>query len=128
MLLNNLLIMSEKIPITDALLYALIGFALVFVGIGILIGVLYLLGFIMQKTGGTIKIKIPNPFKRKKKAEEEAKEEQADLSVPAAPVAAKAESEEVPDEVKAAIVAALMAYYSVEKPKCEFVIKKIKRI
>lgn len=117
-MLSNLLIMNEKIPVPDVLLYALIGFVFVFIGIGILIGILYLVGFIMQKTGGVI----PNPFKRKKKAKEEPKEEQPVISVP------EKEAEDLPEEVKAAIVAAIMAYYSIEKPKCEFIIKKIKRI
>lgn len=117
-MLSNLLILNEKIPVPDALLYALIGFVFVFVGIGILIGILYLVGFIMQKTNGVI----PNPFKRKKQKTEE-------QPVLAAPVSDKTKgTEEIPEEVKAAIVAAIMSYYSVEKPKCEFVIKKIKRI
>jgi sodium pump decarboxylase gamma subunit len=112
-MLTELLAMKVNISVLDGLLYALIGFVFVFIGIGILIGILYLLGYFMQKTNGKI------TFKKK---------------VPAAPVKeesvapAKAATEEVPDEVKAAIVAAIMAYYSAEKPKCEFVVKQIKRI
>ena len=37
-------------------------------------------------------------------------------------------AEAVPAEVKAAIVAAIMAYYSEEAPKCEFKVKRIKRL
>lgn len=38
------------------------------------------------------------------------------------------DGDEIPDEVKAAIIAAIMAYYSEEKPQCEFKVKRIKRI
>ena len=92
-------------------IYAIIGFVFVFVGIGILIAVLNFLGFIMKKND-------------EKKAK--AQEKKAQSPVPAQPQVAAEES--VPDEVKAAIVAAIMAYYTAEKPKCEFVVKKIKRI
>ncbi|MBP5242747.1 MAG: OadG family protein [Clostridia bacterium] len=115
-MLNNLLVMGE-ITFFDALIYALIGFAFVFIGIGVLIGILYLVGFIMQKTGG--KVKLPNPFK--KKAKEEVKTQETTV-IPST------ETEEVPNEIKAAIMAALMAYYSAEKPKCDFVVRNIKRI
>ena len=94
-------------PITESLVYALIGFLVVFVGIVILIGLLYLVGYIIRKA------EKGKGLKRKNTVTEE--------STPA-------ESDEVPDEVKAAIVAAVMAYYSAEKPQCEFVVKRIKRI
>lgn len=91
----------------ESLVYALIGFVVVFAGIVILIGLLYLVGYIIRKAEkGNIGI-----FKRK-----------------AAEEAEPAEGDEVSDEVKAAIVAAVMAYYSTEKPQCEFVVKRIKRI
>jgi sodium pump decarboxylase gamma subunit len=112
-MLTELLAMKVNISVLDGLLYALIGFVFVFIGIGILIGILYLLGYVMQKTNGKISFK-------KKTAAAPVKEESVAPAVAA--------TEEVPDEVKAAIVAAIMAYYSAEKPKCEFVVKQIKRI
>lgn len=122
MSLSDLLVMNQNIDVLDGLLYAVIGFIFVFLGIAILIGVLYLVGYFMDKNGG----KMPTiSFKKK------TKEEKTDTSVVPAAVAAPVATsinEEVPDEVKAAIMAAIMAYYSVEKPKCEFVVKKIKRI
>ena len=92
----------------ESLVYALIGFLVVFAGILILIGLLYLVGYIIRKAerSGVL-------FKKKSKAVEES---------------VSAESDEVADEVRAAIVAAVMAYYSAEKPQCEFVVKRIKRI
>ena len=38
------------------------------------------------------------------------------------------ESEEVPEHVKVAIIAAISAYYFDAQSKCDFVVKKIKRI
>lgn len=116
-MLNALLVLNEKIPFTDALLYAIIGFIFVFIGIGILIGILYLVGFVMQKTNGKL------PATQPKKTTEDKK---TDNPEPATTVSVR-EPEGISDEEKAAIMAAIMAYYSVEKPKCEFIIKKIKK-
>lgn len=114
-MLSGLLVMKEYIGVVPSLLYALIGLIFVFIGIGILIAIVDLVGLVMKKTGG----KMPS-FKKKKEQTEEK------VSAPA-PVTA-ATTEEVSDEVKAAIVAAIMAYYDAEKPQCEFIVKKIKRI
>ena len=93
--------------LAESLVYALIGCLVVFAGIVILIGLLYLVGYIIRKAEKS------NGLKRKAAVTEET---------------APSENDEVPDEVKAAIVAAVMAYYSAEKPQCEFVVKRIKRI
>ncbi len=97
---------------TDALLYAALGFLVVFVGITILILIVWLMGLIMKKVNG---------LPKKEKQEEPLKQTPAVT----APV-----EEEIPDEVKAAIVAAIMAYYESEEQscKCEFTVKRIKRI
>ncbi len=113
MSLTDLLVMREIIGIPDALIYALIGFSFVFLGIIILIVIVSLIGFIMQKTRG---LKLSDLFKKKEKVAE------VETVIPTA------REEDIPNEVKAAIMAAIMAYYNVEKPKCEFVVKKIKRI
>ncbi len=96
-------------------IYALIGFLIVFVGIILIIAIIWLIGLLMRKTNNLAFL--TNIGKRKKKKSEEVE----------APEMA-AETDEVPDEVKAAIIAAIMAYYSEEKPKCEFKVKRIKRI
>ena len=98
----------------EAALYALIGFIVVFVGIAIIIGIIWLVGLIMRKTNNLEFL----TKKRDKKVKAEA-----------APIAeAKADGDEVPDEVKAAIVAALMAYYAESEEKCQFTVKRIKKL
>lgn len=98
----------------EALVYALIGFSVVFVGIALIIVIIWLLGLIMRKTnnlafltGGKKKNKQPPA-----KVVEEIQEDDG----------------EIPDEIKAAIMAAIMAYYCEAKPECEFKVKKIRRI
>ena len=95
-------------------IYALIGFLIVFVGIVLIIAIIWLIGLLMRKTNNLAFL--TNIGKKKKKKEEVAASETV------------ADSDEVPDEVKAAIIAAIMAYYSEEKPKCEFKVKRIKRL
>lgn len=110
----------------EALVYALIGFLVVFCGIILIICIIYLLGFIFKKTnnlaflgkwGQKIKqffSKIAGKFKKKKPIQCEDKE--------------FTETDDIDAELKAAIIAAVMAYYSNEKPECEFRVKRIKRI
>lgn len=101
----------------EACIYALIGFLIVFVGIVLIICIIWFIGFILRKTDNLAFIhKIKNPFKKKKNEAEK---------VIASGVQAE---EEISDEVKAAIVAAIMAFYAEDSPKCEFVVKRIKRI
>lgn len=102
----------------EALVYALIGFLIVFLGIALIIFIIWILGLVLRKTnnfaflhGLTKKI-----FSKKKKAEQVAE------------VTENSEEEDIPDEVKAAIIAAVMAYCSQEMPKCEFKVKRIRRI
>lgn len=101
----------------EGLIYALIGFLIVFAGIVIIITVIWLIGLLMRKTNNLAFL--TNIGKKKKAQPEPAVEPQA--------VAASSE-DEIPDEVKAAIVAAIMAYYESAQPKCEFKVKRIKRI
>lgn len=108
----NLLVNTEKLPILDALIYAALGFAFVFIGIALLILIITVMGAIMKRRG------------EKKKAAQKAK---AVKPVPV-PVPSESEEEEVSDEVKAAIVAAIMAFYETEKPYSGFTVKRIKRI
>lgn len=91
----------------ESLIYALIGVVVVFVGILLLIIILYLVGFIIKKLE---KIKPPAG------------------KGDAVPEEASSRPDEISEEVKAAIVAAIMAYYADEKPQCDFVVKKIKRL
>ena len=103
--------------IGEALIYALIGFAVVFLGIVLIICVIWLIGLVLRKTNNLEflgKLKIKNIFKKKQHKPE--------------PLNAVQQNDEIPDEVKAAIIAAVMAYYDNEKPECEFVVRRIKRI
>ena len=100
----------------EAALYALIGFLVVFVGIIIIIGIIWLVGLIMRKTNN-----LEFLTKKREKKPKKGREKQAEVSAPSA-------DEEIPDEVKAAIIAAIMAYYQEKEEKCEFTVKRIKRI
>ncbi len=97
----------------EALVYALIGFLIVFAGIVIIIAVIWLIGLLMRKTNNLAFL-----TEKRKKTKVEKEVEPAVTAV----------SDEIPDEVKAAIIAAIMAYYQTEQPKCEFKVKRIKRI
>lgn len=100
----------------EAALYALIGFLVVFVGIVIIIGIIWLVGFIMRKTNNLEFL----TKKREKKTKSGKTQEVQEIS--------KTESDEIPAEIKAAIVAAIMAYYQEKEDKCQFTVKRIKRL
>ena len=99
----------------EPFIYALIGFVIVFLGIVLIIFIIWLLGLLMRKTNNLAFLSKIS-FKRKKKEPE------------AGQPTAAAEDGEIPDEVKAAVIAAIMAYYESEQPQCEFKVKRIKRI
>ena len=97
----------------EAALYAILGFLVVFVGIAFLIFVVWIVGKIMsQATGKTVK----------KQPKEKVKEQ------PKAQPTPKIDNDEIDDETVAVITAAIMAYYQQNNPKCEFTVKRIKRI
>ena len=100
-------------------IYALIGFVIVFLGIVLIIGIIWLIGLLMRKTNNLAFLS--NLGKKIKSKLKKKKEELVSTET-------VSDTDEVPDEVKAAIIAAIMAYYSAEKPKCEFKVKRIKRI
>lgn len=117
-MLFNLLAQTEdpfrKATIGEASLYALLGFLVVFVGIAFLIFVVWLVGKVMTKvpTGATTKESV---------SAERPNENVADSIAPA-------DGEDLDAETVAVITAALMAYYQQTTPKCEFTVKRIKRI
>lgn len=98
----------------EAVLYALMGYLVVFAGIAFLILVVWLVGKLMTKTGG-VKLR-----KGKKTVVE-------NTPSPVAEVLPE-QSEEVDEETIAVIMAALTAYYEKKDPKCEFTIKRIKKV
>jgi Na+-transporting methylmalonyl-CoA/oxaloacetate decarboxylase gamma subunit len=110
----------------EAALYALIGFAVVFVGIVIIIAVIWLVGFIMRKTDN---LAFLTNWKNNKSKKQSDKSNEV-LAKPDNNIV-NTDQNDIPDEVKAAIVAAIMAYYEQEQAqsqKCQFVVKRIKRI
>lgn len=111
---NLLSLINEEgsLNIGEACIYALIGFAVVFAGIALIIFIIWLIGLLMRKTDN---LSFLNRIGKKKKSANKQTEE---------PVVA---DEGVPEEVKVAIIAAIAAYYSKAKAKCEFKVKKIKR-
>ena len=103
---------APKATIGEAALYALVGFSVVFLGISFLIFVLWAVGRVMT-------------FLEKKKAEPK---EAAKVETTAEQASASENGEEISEETIAVITAAIMAYYVKENRKCEFTVKRIKRI
>lgn len=106
--------------IGEAALYAIIGLVVVFVGIVVIIAIIWLLGLLLKKTNN---LEFLTKLGKGKKARTEQKP--AEVQVAAA---AETSSDEIPDEVKAAIIAAIMAYYQQKEDKCQFTVKRIKRM
>ncbi len=109
-MLNNLLAADKmrEVPVSEAALYALLGFLIVFAGISFLILVVWLVGKIMGKPKKTQKV-----VDKAEKVEEKSVVDGA---------------EEFSEETVAVITAALMAYYEANDVKCGFTVKRIKRI
>ena len=108
---------GESLGFGEACIYALIGYLIVFLGIILIILIIWLIGLLMRKTNNLAFL-----TKRGKK------NKQAVPTAPSAEIVPADKEEEISDEVKVAIVAAIMAYYSAEKPDCEFKVRRIKRI
>ena len=125
-MLNNILAVSEElkaqgypkfIGISEATLYALIGYAIVFLGIAFLIGIVYAVGKAIQKTNESVNVA---------KKEKEVPSEKVEIKPQT--TAGVTEEEEISEETVAVITAAIMAYYEQTNPKCEFTVRRIKRI
>ena len=95
-------------PIVNGLFVFILGLLVVFFGMIIIITAVTICGKIFAST----------ETKPQKKVEEPAIEQ----------VKPTTESEELPEHVKVAIIAAISAYYFNAQSKCDFVVKKIKRI
>lgn len=99
----------QEIPVSLSALYALIGFTLVFAGIALLIVVVWAIGKFISRNN--VPASKPAPVIPQVKQE-----------------VAAADGDEVNEETVAVIMAALTAYYQSNNPKCEFTVKRIKRI
>ena len=117
-MLYNMLAAADKtrtVEIPEAALYALLGFSVVFVGIIFLIAVVWLVGKIMSRG--------------KSKASPKQVEKPVAPSAPQSqPQAVPVVDDDVDEETVAVIMAAIVAYYETNYPKCEFTVKRIKRI
>ena len=102
---------GKDVGIGEASLYALIGFLVVFAGIAFLIFVVWLVGRILS------------PAERKQAKKEKEKNEEVVI-----PNVVPENTDEISEEPVAVIMAALTAYYQTNQPKCEFTVKRIKRI
>lgn len=103
---------TREVSIGEAGLYALLGFLIVFAGIALLILVVWAVGKVMVAT-------------QNKTA---SKAKKADDGKVVAPLPSTTQQDEVDDETVAVIMATLMAYYQKNNPKCEFTVKRIKRL
>lgn len=114
--LLSLINQEGSLSFGEACIYALIGFLIVFIGIILIIFIIWLIGLVLRKTNNLEFLSRTGKNKLK----------DTELSIETLPL--NAENNEVTDEVKVAIIAAIMAYYSSEKPQCEFKVKRIKRL
>ena len=94
--------------IGEGLVYALLGFAITFIGIIVLIAFVWAFSKIMNSVRNSKKVK------------------KQDLPASAAEDAA--EDGEVPIEIRLAIIAAIAAYYEGENTTCEFKVRRIKKL
>ena len=100
---------QDSVSIPESALYAAIGFGIVILGIAALIFVVWFVGKIMTKNTAT---PVAQPVKKVELKE-------------SAPVV---QADELTEEEIVIITAALTAYYQTNKPKCEFTVKRIKKI
>lgn len=107
--MNTFLLLAEwfQFSVGEGAFYAVFGFTFVFFGILLLILILSGVGKIMSKI---------NAKKMK------------DVAPIQPPKIERVEEEGVSPEVVAAITAALMAYYQEEESKCDFVVRRIKKV
>ena len=98
----------KYIPASEAALYAILGFLVVFAGIALLIFVVWAIGRLMPNAKGQPKTQ---PIVKETKQETVA-----------------TDVEEISEETVAVITAALMAYYQKNNPQCGFIVKRIKRM
>ncbi len=132
----------------EPFLYALIGFCVVFLGICILILIIWLIGLLMRKTNNLAFITEHKQRSAQKKAEKavredqerqakehaeklargEVEDEEADLAALAAMEGGLSVEDGIPPEIVAVIMAAVAACYEKGSPKAEFVVRRIKRL
>ena len=111
-MLNILLAEIMEPPILLGLFTFLLGVLVVFCGMLVLVLFVSAMG---------------KAFTKKSKKEEEPKEDKVPEVVETAPVEI-ADSDEIPEHVRVAIIAAIACYYEGTQAKNEFTVKKIKKL
>ncbi|MDE7159140.1 MAG: OadG family protein [Clostridiales bacterium] len=101
-----------KFNVGEGAFYSVFGFVFVFLGIALLVGIFAVLGIVMKK----VNAKKP----RVKKSKKGQPVEETVLSVE--------EEEGLSAQTVAAITAAIAMYYESENVKCDFVVKRIKKL
>ena len=110
--MNNLLVFTQRLSFGESLIYALIGFAIVFAGIAIIIACVWAIGKLINAVSSG---------EKNSKAKTEPQE----------PIAAPVENidgDDIPLDIRLAITVAVYCCLQEENSKCEFVVRKIKRI
>ena len=114
-MLTNFLDGWFKIDLGEGAFYSVFGFIFVFLGIVVLIAIFTLLGVVMKKINAK-----PKRDKGQKKGNADA---------PSVTTGAPSAAEEgISPETVAVIAAAISAYYEQSREKCDFVVKRIKRL
>lgn len=117
---------DKKISVGEAAIDALLGFITVFVGIALLVLIVWAVGKAMQsvesksKNGGEKKPKVKKEPQAAKQTSEPVKSAPAEATISA--------SNGIDEETIAVISAAITAYYAGENRTCGFVVKRIKRM
>ena len=109
-MLQSILSNWFQMDVGDGAFYAVFGFLFVFIGIALLVVIFTVLGVVMKKLNAR------KPKKRKIKSKVVIEQDE----VPA--------DEEDDPEVVAAIMAAISAVYEGENAKCDFIVRRIKRL
>ena len=123
MLYNILASTADKFRrpgLDEGAIYAILGFIIVFIGIALLILIVWAVGKIMSVTQNKGKAKT-----KRKAFIKTAPDMDESLAIADA---TKGSDEALSEETVAVITAAIMAYYQQNNPKCEFTVKRIKRI
>lgn len=113
---------DKKIPVGEAAIDAVIGLSVVFLGIALLVFIVWCVGKIMQNTS------IGNGKGGKKTAPKAAEKPAIKPAKPETVAPAKVAAEGIDDETVAVIAAAIAAVYEAERRSCGFVVKRIKRM
>ena len=114
-MLNSLLDGWFKMDLGEGAFYSGFGFLFVFVGIVFLICIFTLLGFVMKKINS-----------REKKSGKDSKKTKKNVPATAAPVVEDADEGITPELV--AVISAAVAAYLGESQKCDFTVRRIKRL